>query len=84
MFKLKHPADKFAQLQFALLGVAIIFGIVTLLKGATIYILLMFYSLSLSMVFDGMAQHHKRQNNMYALQFLRAIIMLIFITILYF
>ncbi|GGD01009.1 hypothetical protein N780_13980 [Pontibacillus chungwhensis BH030062] len=82
---MKHPSQKFAQLQYLMLALAIFIGIISLMKdGWSILTLLMFYTLAFSFVFEGMAHFAQRNTAVFIEQALRAAIILLFSTILYF
>jgi len=82
---MQHPSQKFIKLQYMMMGLALFCGIVGLLnEGFSFFILLMFYTLSLSFVFEGLAHLARQDMGVFLQQAIRALIIIIFSTILYF
>jgi len=82
---MQHPSQKFIKLQYIMMGLALIFGITGLLKaGFSFFILLMFYTLSLSFLFEGLAHLTRQDMGVFIHQIIRTIIIILFSTILYF
>ncbi len=82
---MQHPSLKFVKLQFIMMGLALFFGIIGLVNdGFSFFILLMFYTLSLSFLFEGLAHLTRQDMGVFLQQMIRAIIIILFSTILYF
>ncbi|MYL35725.1 hypothetical protein GLW08_14575 [Pontibacillus yanchengensis] len=82
---MQHPSQKFVQLQFVMLGVAFLFGIMFLIKTSFVFFLLfVFYSLALSLIFEGLAHYSRHEMLPFAQQVIRALLIVVFATILYF
>lgn len=82
---MKHPAQKFIQLQYIMMGLAFLFGGIALFKTSLpIFILLMFYALALSFIFEGITLKISEQKTSFLHQWMRALLIIVFVTILYF
>ncbi|QHE53879.1 hypothetical protein [Pontibacillus sp. HMF3514] len=82
---MQHPSLKFVKLQFIMMGLALFCGIIGLVNdGFSFFILLMFYTLSLSFLFEGLAHLTRQDMGVFLQQMIRAIIIILFSTILYF
>ncbi|KGP74193.1 hypothetical protein [Pontibacillus yanchengensis] len=82
---LQHPSQKFVQLQFVMLGVAFLFGIMFFIKTSfAFFLLFVFYALAFSLVFEGLAHYSRQEMLPFIEQVIRALFIVIFATILYF
>ncbi|WP_181347746.1 hypothetical protein [Thalassobacillus sp. CUG 92003] len=82
---MKAPHQKWQQLQVLSLAVVILFSIVALFQLDHAWlILLLFYSIAVSLMFDALMAQKKQQPVEFFGQLLRAIIVIIFSTTLFF
>ncbi|WP_173918515.1 hypothetical protein [Halobacillus sp. Marseille-Q1614] len=82
---MRHPYAPFIQLQLAAILVAVILAFVALFHLEHEWIiLLMFYVLTISLLIESFVEYKKEQLTSSISQLLRAIILFIFTTILYF
>ncbi|RWZ58922.1 hypothetical protein EQV77_08180 [Halobacillus fulvus] len=82
---MKHPYENYQKAQLGTLLLAVLLCILGLFKlDHQWIILLMFYVLSASFLFDALIATQKQQKADAIIQMLRALIILLFSTILYF
>ncbi|MRH44014.1 hypothetical protein GH741_15330 [Aquibacillus halophilus] len=81
---MKHPYQRFFQLQVLMMILTVIFGIISLVKGSMLLALLTCFTLALSFAFEGMVEFKKQNTFPFAQQLLRAVIIIIFVSFLYF
>ncbi|WP_079528427.1 MULTISPECIES: hypothetical protein [Halobacillus] len=82
---MKHPYEQYYKLQLATLLAAVILAIVALFNlGHQWIVLLMFYILAVSLAIEAFIELKKQQLVSCISQLLRAVILFIFVTILYF
>lgn len=82
---MQHPSEKLFRLQFLMLGLALVCGIIYFIETSFSFLLLMlFYFIALSLIFEGLAYQSKGQMPIFINQIIRAIFILLFATVLYF
>ncbi|SDM51624.1 hypothetical protein [Sediminibacillus halophilus] len=79
---MKHPYKKFFQLQLLMMGLALLLGVIALVKASLIMIIAAFYFLAFSFIFEGLAEHKKQHTLPFAQQIARAFFIIILISYL--
>ncbi|WP_143030712.1 hypothetical protein [Thalassobacillus cyri] len=81
----KHPYEKLQRLQVLSMILALVLAIVALAQQAFSWtVLAMFYMLALSFMFEGMVELQKRNTFHFISQVIRALLIAIFSTFLFF
>ncbi|WP_028784163.1 hypothetical protein [Thalassobacillus devorans] len=81
----KHPYEKLQRLQVLCMVLSIVLAIVALAQQAFSWtVLVMFYMLALSFMFEGMVELQKRNTFHFVSQVIRALLIAIFSTLLFF
>ncbi|MFG6114007.1 hypothetical protein ACGTN9_02375 [Halobacillus sp. MO56] len=82
---MKHPYEKLQRLQVLSMILALVLAIVALAQQAFSWtVLVMFYLLALSFMFEGMVELQKRNTFHFISQVLRALLIAVFSTFLFF
>ncbi|MFC7062304.1 hypothetical protein [Halobacillus seohaensis] len=82
---MRHPYEPLIQLQLATICIAVILAVVAIFNLEHKWIILiMFYILTISLLIESLVEYKKQQLIPSISQLLRAIILFIFTTILYF
>ena len=82
---MRHPYENYQKAQLGTLLLAVVLSIVAMFQLEHQWIiLLMFYVLSASFLFDALIEIKRQQKGFAIIQLLRAIIIFLFTTILYF
>lgn len=81
---MKHPYQRFAQIQLFLMVITIILGAFAIFNGNAVLVLLTFFTLSLSFVFEGLVEWKKDNTLQLAQQLVRAIVIIVCASYLFF
>ncbi|MFG6147268.1 hypothetical protein [Halobacillus sp. B23F22_1] len=82
---MRHPYEPLVRLQVASLCIAILLAVVAIFHLDNQWLILfMFYILSISLLVEGLIEYKKQQLASCVSQLLRAVIILLFTTILFF
>ncbi|GAB3048151.1 hypothetical protein [Virgibacillus ainsalahensis] len=81
---MRHPYEKFMRIELIAIACVVLFGVIALIQGFLIFILLCFYLLALSIFCDAMILLYLHNPPQAGKQFLRAVMVFIFTTYLFF
>lgn len=81
---MRHPYEKFIRLELLFIIVAVIVGIIALLKGFAFVIIIALYMIAFSMLSGAIVEWHTHQTNQAGKHFLQAILLFIFTTYMIF
>ncbi|WP_077623503.1 hypothetical protein [Sediminibacillus massiliensis] len=81
---MNHPYNKFIHLQLFMMVLTVVVGILAIINGLVSLIVIAFYFLSLSFLFEGIAERKKGNTLQFAQQLTRSLVIVIFISYLYF
>ncbi|WP_053218047.1 hypothetical protein [Virgibacillus senegalensis] len=79
---MKHPYKKFFQIQLLMMGLALLLGVIALLKASLVMIVAAFYFLAFSFIFEGLSEYKKQHKLPFAQQTARAFFIIVLITYL--
>ncbi|MFD1020033.1 hypothetical protein [Thalassobacillus hwangdonensis] len=82
---MKHPYEKLQRYELFTMIIAVVLAIVSLTQTAFSWIILfMFYTLSLSFMFEALIEWTKRNTLGFVYQIIRAVLLTVFSTLLFF
>jgi hypothetical protein len=81
---MRHPHEKFIRLELLAILLAVIIGIIALLKGFLLVMVLTLYLITFSMIFGALVEWNTRQTNQAGVHFLQAALLFVFTTYLLF
>ncbi|MBM7551824.1 hypothetical protein [Thalassobacillus pellis] len=82
---MKHSYEKMQRLQMVTMAIALVLAIIALIQQAFSWMVLaMFYALACSFMFEALVELQKRNNYSFISQIVRAFLIAIFSTILFF
>ncbi|GGM32943.1 hypothetical protein GCM10011351_18780 [Paraliobacillus quinghaiensis] len=81
---MKHPFEKLLQLQFLAILLAIIFGVFTILSGNLFLAFFTCLLVTADLLFEGLIELRKQNPAQFARHFFRVIMIIIFVSYLYF
>ncbi|MRG86254.1 hypothetical protein [Salinibacillus xinjiangensis] len=82
---MRHQAEKFFQYQYLSLFTSFLFGVLALWQSDTpLFFLFAFYALSLSFMFEGLAYQSRRNHVQFVEQIIRALLIFLLSSFLYF
>lgn len=74
---MKHPYEKFIIAEMASIFLAILIGLVALLKGFVLLVFIALYCIAISFICEGLVEWSKRQAALAGKHFLRAFIVIV-------
>ncbi|MCP8617383.1 hypothetical protein [Salirhabdus salicampi] len=81
---MRHTSERFFQFQHIALGVCLVCSLIGLFSKYSAFYLLALYALAISFAFEGLGHYLRFHQPYFILQIIRAIIILVISTIIFF
>ncbi|MBY7144775.1 hypothetical protein KFZ56_17280 [Virgibacillus sp. NKC19-3] len=81
---MRHPYEKFIRIELICITFVILVGVFAIFQSAALVILMCFFVLALSLCCDALIEYYSHRTVQAAKQLIRAIMIILFTTILFF